>query len=565
MKEIEGNEHIDYFSQDTILDYIDGKLSKEEANLFEQQMQQDETLALAVEGIKGFYAQEQKERPYLENLMIESEASLKDALVKEETKMVLLASRRRKIIGMSLAACVALLMVFGVPRLLDNADKASTENSGLAVDTKDKANEEKTVVTDSITNTTLATTTAESEAETGPGAKEPELKGNTDLLRRKDVIALDDVAKKEKPEAKKTDGTLLETNKEGEHMEEVEVVSTETPPPPPPSFGFAPKPSKTKEKAEKYEKKSNSPDPVVVDDFNLSKKEDKQTKTRSPRRKRKGKSNGIVNKDKYLQNRNAGQPVLNDLPVRSKTVTYRMPGKLYLWVYADEQDIDYHRIMKLGRDIANNTGLKLATSSASTKQFLSQQWNTLLDKQKPGAQDIVWVYYLGNLTLSKIGNEKNKNDQHTNKLSASITTLGKQLDNSHAALKIVMVDNGNQKRPFVNDKEERENNVVPQRQQNIGQMKKEAPAKNDVYRKLFLGNTGSIAVLNNDPGRGGHQGIFTQNLLQILQNAYWNNQKSVDWKVILKETEKRTKRQSRQLGKTQRMQKRKMTLKKSYK
>ena len=77
MKDIEGNEHIDYFSQDTILNYIDGRLSKEEASLFEQQMQQDETLQLTVEGIKGFYTQEQKDRPYLENLMVESEGALK--------------------------------------------------------------------------------------------------------------------------------------------------------------------------------------------------------------------------------------------------------------------------------------------------------------------------------------------------------------------------------------------------------------------------------------------------------------------------------------------------------
>lgn len=561
MKEIEGNEHIDYFSQNIILDYIDGKLSREETNLFEQQMQQDETLALAVEGIRGFYAQEEKERPYLENLMVESEASLKDILVKEETKMVSLARRRRKVIGISLAACVALLMVFSVPRLLDNADKVSTESSGLAVDTKGKTNEEKTVVADSTTNTTLATTTAEGEAETGP--KEPEFKGNADLLKRKDAIALDDVVKKEKPEAKKIDGTLLEANKEEEHVEGIEIVSTETPPPSP-SFGFAPKPPKTKEKAEK---KLNSPDPVVANDFNLSKKEDSRAKkkanTRSPRRKQKEKIIDAVNKD--LQNRNAGSPVLNDLSGRLKATTYRMPGKLYLWVYADEQNIDYHRIMKLGRDIANNTGLKLATSTASTKQFLSQQWNTLLDEQKPGTQDIVWIYYLGNPTLSQTGNEKNKDDQHPNKLNASVVTLGKQLDNSYAALKIVMVDNGNQKRPFVNYKKEQENDVVSQRQQNVGEMKKEATTKNDVYRKLFLGNTGSIAVLNNDPGRDGHQGIFTQNLLQILQNTYWNNQKSVDWKAILKETEKRTKKQSRQLGKTQRMQKRKIILKKSYK
>ena len=126
MKETEGNEHIDFFSQDTILDYIDGRLSEQDHALFEQQIEQDEMLQLAVEGIKGFYTEEQKDRPYLETLMTQSEENLKQALVAAENapkpKVVALNSRRRNIIGISIAACVALLMVFSLPRLLDNVD-----------------------------------------------------------------------------------------------------------------------------------------------------------------------------------------------------------------------------------------------------------------------------------------------------------------------------------------------------------------------------------------------------------------------------------------------------------
>ena len=133
MKKIEGYEQTDYFSQEIILDYIDGRLSPEATAAFEQQMQEDEALQLAVEGIRGFYFQEQKDRTYLEDLLANSEDALKGALARENAQVVKLAARRRQnMMGIAMAACVALLMVFSVPYLLNQVEKKESAK-GIAV------------------------------------------------------------------------------------------------------------------------------------------------------------------------------------------------------------------------------------------------------------------------------------------------------------------------------------------------------------------------------------------------------------------------------------------------
>ncbi|WP_299460986.1 hypothetical protein [uncultured Microscilla sp.] len=549
MKDIGGNEHIDYFDQDTILDYIDGRLSDEDRALFEQQMQQDETLQLTVEGIKGFYADEQKDRPYLENLMNESEEALRGTLANAEAKTVALAARRRNVIGISVAACVALFMVLSVPRLLDNTkDKSSNEAIGATSgkDMTPKVEQKPTIKTE---RTTTAKKSAENAAETSN--KDLDLKGNTDLLTNQ-VIAL---SKKKtqgegnSPEKIKTDGYAVTD----EDIENKEMMT----PPPPPTIGLVPRKAKDDKSRETVKTTAVSKESVKKEEdkqYNkMAKKNDLPSfnAVRSAKKRRK-QPKGVARKKRtqnaYMKNRSVTANDFNDQEIAIK---YRTPGKLHLWVFADDANLNYYTLMKVGRDVATQTGMQLTSKKKNTKAFVSQQWGSLISSQQLNNNDVVWVYYLG---------------KNSGQLNAAVNRLNNALIHSSAALKLVMVDNGSQQINYANharlDEINKNAGQSPVQIQGIKAIEK--PTPDNAYQKLFLGTSGDITILSNKPGNKAYQGLFTQNLLQALQSVKGDQRKGIDWKAVLKQVDRQTRKQSKALGKTQKIQKRKMRIKKSY-
>jgi anti-sigma-K factor RskA len=545
MKDIEGNEHIDYFDQDIILDYIDGRLSAEDTALFEQQMQQDETLQLTVEGLKGFYAQEQKDRPYLENLMVESEEALRGTLANTQAKTVALA-RRRNIVGISVAACVALLMVFSIPLLLDSTGAEKTSKTANAA-ANDKAAQSSTQMLKKAEET-VATNSDENAAETG--RKDMDIKGNANLMTDS-VIALGNgksEKKSEAPEARKIDGG--DANEEDIEVKDDISLSV----PPPPTIRLAP---------EKKKEGSNSMPSFKADKKDVAKiaskklaeiaeRESVVIATRSAKRRKKagvGKPKNKSNQHAYSKGRSV-QPTADFIDPKAKSL-YRTPGKLHLWVFTDEANLNYYTLMKVGRDVATQTGMQLASTKNGTQAFVTQEWGSLLGTQQLNSNDVVWVYYLGK------SNEK---------LNASINRLNNALNYSNAALKLVMVDNGSQRASYNRYNNANLNN------RNAGQspvvqgqsMTSLEVIPDNAYQKLFLGTSGNITILSNKPGNTAYKGLFTQNLMQNLQQVRYSQSKQIDWKQVLKQTDRQTRKQSRSFGRTQKIEKRKVNVKKSY-
>jgi murein L,D-transpeptidase YafK len=79
-----------------------------------------------------------------------------------------------------------------------------------------------------------------------------------------------------------------------------------------------------------------------------------------------------------------------------------------------------------------------------------------------------------------------------------------------------------------------------------------------------LGTSGNITILSNKPGNTAYKGLFTQNLMQNLQQVRYSQSKQIDWKQVLKQTDRQTRKQSRSFGRTQKIEKRKVNVKKSY-
>ncbi|HAS43801.1 MAG TPA: hypothetical protein DCS93_25190 [Microscillaceae bacterium] len=572
MKETEGNEHIDFFSQDTILDYIDGRLSTQDNTLFEQQMQEDEMLQLAVEGIKGFYTEEQKDRPYLETLMTQSEENLKQALVEVENapKVVALNTKRRnrKIIGISIAACVALLMVFSLPGLLDNKDAKPTKNE-IAVTTTNPEEVKPKTPEPKVADTKEQ---GEGAAQTGPKRDDVTTSGNPDMFNRTDAIAFEEKKTAGSgPEKKNTDGGVTEI--ENEEVEDDMSV--------PVNQGFIPQPKKTKAETKDAShhlpkkpgnvRESTLESEKVLKDFSAKTKEEKGIARKSKKRaKAKGRPRRRTAPKENISNSPNSIYFSSDKKDEGRKIAYRTPGKLYLWLYADEQNMEYFRVQNLGREIADNTGLELVVAKANTQVFLNQKWKKHLKRQNFEANDVVWIYYLGKNTptsyLSKYS-KKSAAKRPGAQLSSVVNDLSRRLEKSKVALKIVTIDQGNQSQPALDDfngRQTNKSNVTPYTQQGISQVGKSLPKKNEVYKKLFLGSSGSITILNSKPGGNVYQGIFTNNLVQSLQGAYQNNDPTVDWNKILKKTTNLTQQRSQQLGKPQEIQQRKMKVKKSY-
>lgn len=532
MKDIEGNEHIDYFDQDTILDYIDGRLSAEDTALFEQQMQQDETLQLTVEGIKGFYAQEQKDRPYLENLMTQSEESLRGALASAETKTVALAARRRNVIGISIAACVALLMVFSIPLLLDNSTQEKT-NEAVSATTTDDAGDSKTQLLKKADGGNVVANSDENAAETG--RKDMNMKGNTKLLTDNVIALSKEKTEKTKPspERIKTEGNVLEEEDKG-------VAS-----PPPPVIGLTPEKAKVSAKDEQPLSIKKAAEARRRESFEVV----TTTRSAKPKSKAAGKmaKKRKRNQNAYLKGRS--MTTKGDFSDQKSTHKYRAPGKLHLWVFADESNLNYYTLMKVGRDVATKTGMQLASQKSSTQTFVSQQWGNWLSAQQVNNNDVVWVYYLG---------------KSNTQLNAAINRLNNALTYNNAALKLIMVDNGSQRPSYSNYANLNNTNKNAGQTPVVVQSQSIGTPEDNAYQKLFLGTSGNITVLSNKLGNTAYQGLFTQNLMQNLQRVSNDQSKRIDWNSVLKQTDRQIRKQSRAFGKTQKMEKRKIRVKKSY-
>lgn len=552
------NENIDYFSQETILDYIDGRLAKRETLMFEQQLKQDETLALAVEGIKGFYIQEQQNRSYLENLMAESEISLKNTLANVGSKTVALASRRRGIVGISIAACIALLMVFTLPHLLNNVDKNTQATQSVATNPSQPKEETLKPVT-SDRKSTVAAKDLEQGAELPDQDHTSGVNDKARLFEKSIALDKRDHQKRGKYETKNTDGSpTTETNAKDitnallnkSHNQE-EVI-------------------RNKQIKQIFPRKTTL-DPILQP---LPKKATRSMKNRKVEAKFFKRAEVELSKKNKAHDYANGRGI-NATPrpkneKESKSPVYRTPGKLHLWVFTDNEDQNYLQLLATGRQVANKTQLQLLTKTISTQKFNTKQWKRLIKKQKPKTNDVVWVHYLGKpISINKPVSRHQKKrfySQLPNKGQSSyqlIDQLNKTLNNSKAALKIVTIDNGEQVMNTYNlgDVHLKDDDQVIPVQSKVQTMK---IATDNAYKKLFLGNTGNITILSNQPGQTGYQGIFTNNLLQGLNNASVSHQPGIDWATLLEKVKTATQKQSKKLGKPQMPQRRTMKVKKNY-
>lgn len=507
MKNIEGYEQTDYFSQETILDYIDGRLSPRETIAFEQQMQQDESLQLAVDGIKGFYLQEQKDRGYLENMLVNSEEALKGVIAQENTKMVKLAARRRQnIMGITMAACVALLMVFSVPYLLDNVNKDEGSKGIAVADTPpQKANLAKKSKTEKKAKTTKK---EEDQAAEAFDDDLKEIAQKTPVPNQNSTLNLD--LKTTRPKASPEEHTIVTEDDKKLERNNKNIRK-------PGAFSGKKRSKKTSTK-----KPSTRPENTIrTSKESVKLLADKQIKTPLPT----GQNAGYTN---------AGE----------ENKGYRVPGKLYLWVFTDKEDLGYDRLVNMGNQIASSTGLKLVHERANTAQFRRQQWRQMLQKQRVSSNDVVWVYYMGKLTTRKTYRTKSK-DNNTRGLKASLNSLNNTLANSPANLKLVMVDEGNQN---LNNYRKYDLNVATN--QPIYSVQSKAQrlrVSSNTYKKLFLGSSGIVTRSGNKAGRNAYQGVFTNALVNTLKTEVKKNRRNIDWKAVLRTTEKETRRQNRRL------------------
>ena len=136
----------------------------------------------------------------------------------------------------------------------------------------------------------------------------------------------------------------------------------------------------------------------------------------------------------------------------------------------------------MGNQIAGNTGLTLVHKKANTAQFRNQQWRQLLQKQKLGANDVVWVYYMGKPATNNY-KAKNKYSKASGGLRASFNSLNNMLGNSPANLKLVMVDEGIQN---LNNYRRYDLNVATNNEVYPVQSKaQKLQAGGDTYKKLF--------------------------------------------------------------------------------
>ncbi len=504
MKNTDAYEQTGYFSEAIILDYIDGKLSAKDQVLFEQQMQQDGDFQLAVNGIRGFYLKEHKDRLYLEGLLQESENTIKGAIKHSQTISARISHRKKQSLwGVAVAATVAFFMIVSLPRLFDQVQRVQTTHASTDQSLKQKSTENQAVHTMPKTvhrkKTSLkeATQTATVASDQHAVNKQREakvvIKQNTRQMLGSGTFNTTATTLSDKP------GSKTKTALRGKPgTEKIHIPSNTR--------------GKNSKKTARVHKDSH--------DYFL----------------------------KRQTNYNEGENGFVDV--------YRKPGKLHLWVFTDQEQTTYQRLIAVGNQIAQATGLHLALKKASTGQFYTMQWQQWVKQAKPGFDDVVWVHYLGTTNRAK-----KRDKQPLASVQTLTNRLNNTLENTKADFKIVMIDQGKVSRQAQHKKY---NMAVGN---HLNAIPPQAPAvvgNTQGHRQLFLGNSGTIALYSHQPGRDAYQGVLTQALLKSLQNELLLNKKKTHWKTILKKTAKEVKKQSKKLGRVQKMMKAKEKVRVRY-
>ena len=502
MKDIDDNENTDYFepdyfSQEMILDYIDGRLSQIDAALFEQHMQQDETLLLAVEGIREFYAEEQKDRFYFESLMSHSETGLKEALVQEavKPKVVALATRRRWL-GIVAAACVAILVVFSLPQLFPNTSNKGQKAAISYVDDKK--------------------------------AKDEDEGRSSDLpFQKRDEQSASDTEQS------------AETNKSGNDKNTADAIAT-LKPSQLPELVDEDHITFKKEERDRFHKTATIPgDPVI---------------TTSTTRGR----GGAHNKRKGVKQLNTITGTMAGITSNEKNSSeaVAVTGKLHLWVFTNRRSAEFTQMKQMGEQIQANTGLQLEAQKLNEQQYNATQLQQLMKAQKVASNDVVWVHYLGQKNVQNEQKKASKKYGRNTRNTASMPivnngNINAVLGQSKASLKILTVDQGTavlNANDLLKDKVNTSKDASKTNlNSNVGGSYINSPPSNiKTYKKLFLKTKG---MYSNAPVNDNYQGVYTNELLLNLKKAGREKSKKVNWKSLLRKTDKGAKKKNRKLKK----------------
>lgn len=496
MKNTDDCEQTNYFSQATILNYIDGKLSPKEEALLEQKMLQNNDFQLAVNGIRNFYLREHKSRAYLESLLQENEVIVKEAIKHSNTRSYQLAQKRKQQLqGMAIAACVALLMVISLPQLFRQIPNVST----------DVQNQPKVLALQKTT------TTADTQ-QTLPlkNHKEHEQVAETLLQQPKPM------QKKVKPRTKQANIAP----KNGLMVDSLIALSTLAD-----VTTQAPKAAKRKTKVDKTKAKA------------------------------------IIKKDVHQQNEQRTK--YGDLSHQKKVAgsgkkkhfagIYRKPGKLHLWVFTDQRQATYQALIATSTQIAQATQLQLSLKTAHAKAFNYEQCQTWLKQAQLEPNDVVWVHYLNTHPLAK-------NTPPQTKLVATVNQLQNLLNHTPTDFKMLMIDQGKPLSKAAPNHYQLEVNKG-KRYKTVAKMPTHNPK---AYRQLFLGNSGNLSLYSHQWGQNAYRGILTQAFLQSLQNELQRPKANSYWKTIVKKTAKLVKRQSKKVGRVQKIMRAKEEVKSRY-
>lgn len=500
MKNTEDCEQKNYFSETTILDYIDGKLPAKEEALFEQKMLQDSEFQLAVNGIRTFYLKEHQSRAYLENLLNKNEGNIQEAIKQAATTSVRLNQRQHKqrLWAIALAACVALIVVVTLPTLFQQVQTKPT-----AVQYQPNPNTKPSQVTSQTTDATLkplpkAMNESEQAAEMPvPSATLPLPTNRLPKISSKNKVLVDQ----------------LNTSK----LKDLPVAAPNT---------------------RKRNRQTGAGNPREFA------KRDKQPISKDEQK----------NRHNYLSHRQ----VTTDPNQRDDFMgVYRTPGKLHLWVFTDQTKATYQQLVATGKQIAQTTHLQLNLKTAHSKEFRYAQCQTLLKQAKPASNDVVWVHYLNTQPPAP-----GKTAQAEADVTTVVNKLNNMLHHTPADFTMVLVDQGRARRvslpikPTYGTSNEKQSVGVHDK---IG-----ASSNTQGYRQLFLGNSGNLTLYSHQQGRNAYRGVLTEALLQSVQSELRRQKAKTHWKTIVKKTAKLVKTQSKKMGRVQKIMKVKGKLKNRY-
>ncbi|OJJ16337.1 hypothetical protein BKI52_34155 [marine bacterium AO1-C] len=515
MKDIDGNEHTgyfepDYFSQEMILDYVDGRLSKVDKALFEQHMQQDETLLLAVEGIRGFYIEEQKDRYDLEALMTHSETALKETMVQAAIapKVVDLAHRKRWF-GIAAAACVAILMVISLPQLFK---KAGTSQGSISLK-DEKGHVDKKG----------GTSSASSEG-VSPNIVNPDAKGGetVSIGKNGDQSMLEsDLNEMQKKAHKKTLGAT-------DLMDEERNVTTQN---------------------------------TILD----------KVKETGKITKKNTQEEALFGKQPLPSEENTRNNAAKKThAVAGSTDPTIAKGKLHLWVFANQSNTEYAQLTQMGKEIQATTGLQLEAQKLKVQQYNATQLQQMMRSQKVASNDVVWVHYLGKENAQNFQAKANSRGGGYAQSPVSNASMAQNvntvLGSSKASLKILTVDQG---APVLNidrllkdetilSKDDDEYKKRYSAKKAAGARKTSPkPSNRAAYKKLFLGTKGMVTNVSvkSSAVRDNYQGVYTNQLLLNIQKVQNTKPKKINWNSLLRKAEKDAKKGNRKVKRNLRKRK----------